>query len=105
MRLSTFLENNILLSSNQFGFRKKYSTIHPLIHFVNHITDALNSKKHSLAIFCDLRKAFDTVDHTILIKKLYQIGVRGRALDWFRSSLSNRKQFISLNGTHSAKMV
>ena len=60
--LTIFLENNNLLSNSQFGFRKSRSTIHPIMHFVNNVTKALNRKQHSMAIFCDLRKAFDTVD-------------------------------------------
>ena len=52
IRLTTFLENNKLISKYQFGFRKSHSTIHPLIHFVNGITDALNKKQHTIAIFC-----------------------------------------------------
>jgi sarcosine oxidase/L-pipecolate oxidase len=61
------LESNNLLSSFQFGFRKAHSTLHPLVKFLNKITENLNTKKHTLAIFCDLRKAFDTVDHQILL--------------------------------------
>ena len=68
-RLSTYLENNNLLSPQQFGFRKAHSTVHPLSLFINQISDALNKKNHAIAIFCDLKKAFDTVNHSILIKK------------------------------------
>ena len=67
-RLSTYLENNNLLSPQQFGFRKAHSTVHPLSLFINQISDALNKKNHAIAIFCDLKKAFDTVNHSILIK-------------------------------------
>jgi hypothetical protein len=101
IRLTHFLETNNLLSNRQFGFRKNHSTLHPLTHFVNNISEALNKKKHCISIFCDLRKAFDTVDHDILIKKLFQIGVRGTAHSWFRSYLSNRKQFVHVNNVQS----
>ena len=67
-RLTSFLETNNLINSNQFGFRKKHSTFHPIIHLLNNVTTASNSNKYSIAIFCDLRKAFDTVDKEILLK-------------------------------------
>jgi hypothetical protein len=99
MRLSLYLEIRSILSPNQFGFRKGHSTTHPLVHFMNHISTASNEKKHTIAIFCDLRKAFDTVDHNILFKKLYKLGVRCVELDWFKHYLHNRKQFVSVDGT------
>ena len=69
LRLTPFLESNDLISRFQFGFRKSHSTLHPIIHFQNFITRAFNNKEHAIAIFCDLRKAFDTVSHPILLKK------------------------------------
>jgi hypothetical protein len=69
-RLTDFLETNNLLSATQFGFRKEHSTLHPLIHFLNFVSNSNNKKEYAMAIFCDLRKAFDTVDHNILLKKL-----------------------------------
>jgi hypothetical protein len=68
-RLTKFLESNKLISKHQFGFRKKHSTVHPILHLLNEVTEASSRKKYTLAIFCDLRKAFDTCDHNILIKK------------------------------------
>ena len=100
-RLTYFLESNNLLCQEQFGFRKSHSTLHPLVHFLNKISEAKNLNKHSIAIFCDLRKAFDTVDHKILLKKLYNLGVRGIELKWFENYLANRKQFVQLNGKTS----
>jgi len=70
VRLCSFLETNKILSKWQFGFRSNHSTVHPLVHFLNNITDSLNTKKHSIAIFCDLKKAFDTCDRNILLNKL-----------------------------------
>jgi len=59
------------------------------------------TKLFTIAIFCDLQKAFDTVDHTILLKKLCSIGVRGIELHWFKNYLSNRKQFVNIDGINS----
>ncbi len=101
-RLVLFLETNDLLTANQFGFRKKHSTIHPMVQFTNFISNALNKKEHAIALFCDLRKAFDTVDHDILIKKLKKIGIKGTALLWFTDYLKNRMQFVNLNGKTSS---
>jgi len=101
-RLTHFLESHNLISQNQFGFRKGHSTIHPLILFVNNLTSALNKKEHSIAIFCDLRKAFDTVNHQILLQKLANLGVRGVELLWFKNYLAGRKQFVSVGGSGSS---
>jgi hypothetical protein len=65
---------------------------------MNFVSEALNKKESAIAIFCDLRKAFDTVNHSILLRKLHKIGIRGVALEWFKNYLSGRKQFVHLNG-------
>ena len=101
-RLCSYLERYNLLSSSQFGFRTGHSTIHPMIHFTNHVAKALNDKEHTIAIFCDLRKAFDSCNHQILLSKLARIGVRGAPLEWFANYLLDRKQFVSVNGVDSS---
>ena len=100
-RLSSFLNTCNILSEWQFGFRPHHSTIHPMIHLTNFLSNAINEKKHSLAIFCDLRKAFDCCDHSILLAKLHKYGIRGAELSWFESYLSDRKQFVMINGKNS----
>ena len=102
LRIMSFLNNNDILSKWQFGFRSGHSTAHPMVHFLNKITDALNNKKHTIAIFCDLKKAFDTCDHQILLSKLKKYGVDGSELDWFKSYLTNRKQFVSVGSCSSS---
>jgi hypothetical protein len=96
-RLHKYLNINNLISSNQFGFRAKHSTVHPMFKLLNSAANAINSKKIFLVIFCDLRKAFDTCDINILLKKLSKLGIQGLELAWFKSYLSNRKQFVSID--------
>ena len=75
-RLSIHIENNNLLSNMQYGFRRDHATVHPMLHFINHISTALEKKEHTVAIFCDLRKAFDCVNHNILLTKLEKMGIK-----------------------------
>ena len=100
-RLTNFLDTNNLITSSQFGFRKNHSTVHPLVHFLNFVSTSLDKKEHSIAIFCDLRKAFDTVDPGILLSKLKKMGIRGVELLWFQDYLTNRKQLVHINGSNS----
>jgi hypothetical protein len=79
-RLTKYLNVNNLISPNQFGFRAKHSTVHPMFNLVNSAAKALNNKKVFLVMFCDLRKAFDTCDHSILLKKLHKLGIHGTEL-------------------------
>ncbi len=101
-RLTNYLENNNILSPSQFGFRKNHATIHPMTLLDNFVSEALNNKKYALAIFCDLRKAFDTVNHTILLSKLEKLGIKNQELCWFENYLSNRWQFVSVGGVCSS---
>ena len=103
LRLTAFLESNALISPFQFGFRS-HSTLHPIMHFQNFITQSFNNKEHALAIFCDLRKAFDTVPNHLLLKKLSKLGIRGTNLLWFKSYLSGRRQFVHIGGVSSSML-
>jgi len=87
-KLISFLEENYLLCKNQFGFRTSHSTTHPMMLLLNKLTSALNKIKHSLIMFCDLKKAFDTCDHDILLLKMYNIGIRNNELLWFKNYLT-----------------
>ena len=82
----------------QFGFRKKHSTNHALIEITETIRKALDDKKYACGIFIDLQKAFDTVNHSILVNKLEYYGIRGVGNNWFESYLSNRLQYVSIQG-------
>ena len=79
-------------------------TSHALISLTKKIRDALDQNEFACGVFIDLKKAFDTVDHDILLKKLEYYGMRGLTNDWFRSYLTDQKQFVSINGHNSNEM-
>ena len=103
-RLYGFFSSNGTLNKNQFGFRKGHSTSHAINYSVHHIEKARREGKHVLGIFIDLSKAFDTIDHNILLKKLENYGIRGVPLQLIKSYLSDRKQHVSILGEISANL-
>ena len=104
-RIYSFLEKYELLYSLQFGFRTQYSTTHALIHMTETIRAALDSGQVTCGIFVDFQKAFDTVNHEILLSKLEHYGFRGVINDWFRSYLTDRKQKVVINGFESQNKI
>ena len=100
-RLYEFFEDNNILYEFQFGFRKKMSTAHSLVEITEEIKESIDNGKFGCGIFIDLKKAFDTVNHKILLTKLEHYGVRGALLKWFESYLTNRKQYVYHNGIAS----
>ena len=100
-RTYSFLNRNNVLYNYQFGFRRSFSTSHALMSISQSIYDALDKGNFACALFIDLEKAFDTVDHSILSAKLLHYGIRGTALNLFSSYLKNRKQFVSVSGANS----
>ena len=94
--------SNSVFSDSQFGFRQKHSTVHAILQFINHVASATDDHCHTLGTFLDLSKAFDTIDHQILLYKLSHYGIRGRALEWFKSYLKGRTQFVSIKGINSS---
>ena len=101
--ITDFIEENGLFYSNQFGFRKSHGTNHAIIYLVEKVSKALDTGQFVIGVFLDLRKAFDTVNHDILIKKLESYGIRGNILNWLKSYLSNRTQYVHYNGYDSDK--
>ena len=90
------IENNNLYSK-QFGFQNDHSTDHDVVQLVDQITESFENNKYTLGVFIDLSKAFDTVDHSILLKKLELYGITDRNHGWLKSYLSNRRQFVQIN--------
>ena len=100
-RVYQFLTENNIIYDLQFGFRQNFSTTHALINLTENIRQAPDDEYIGCGIFVDLQKAFDTVDHEILLSKLNHYGIRGVSNDWFRSYLSDRQQYVSINGYDS----
>ena len=100
-RVITFLDRYNILDQNQFGFGQKHSSHHALITLVDKIRKSLDHGDIVIGIFFDLKKAFDTVDHNILIKKLYYYGICGNIIKWLDSYLTDRKQYVYFQGKKS----
>jgi hypothetical protein len=100
-RIVTFMETHDSFYEMQYGFRSGRSCEHALLSAQNILLSNLNKNQISLLLLIDFSKAFDMVDHSILLKKLEHYGIRGIALQWLKSYLSNREQFVSVNGKDS----
>jgi hypothetical protein len=101
LQLSDYLEREKIISDLQFGFRQDRSTSHAFFEFTKHISTEIGDGRRVLVTFLDLAKAFDSIDRLKLILKLQYIGVR--SLEWFKSYLENRLQYVSINGSDSDK--
>ena len=97
-QLYDYLVQNKILYKKQFGFQNKHSTDHAVIQLTDEILKSFDQNLFTLGVFIDLSKAFDTVDHNILIKKLE---LENNNLKFFKSYLSDRKQRVSFKNTHS----
>ena len=101
-KLFNFLDINNTLFSSQYGFRKNHSTVNAVTELVSHVIKAMDRKENTIGVFLDLSKAFDTVNHNIMLRKLEFYGIRGIALQWFKHYLSGRKQYVMFNNTQSS---
>lgn len=95
-RVMNFLETFSILTKHQHGFRNKYSASTAVNAVAEKVNQALNGNNIVVGIFLDIRKAFDSVNHSILLQKLERYGFRGPAINFFRSYLSDRKQFVQI---------
>ena len=96
-RIIKFIEKHELLHNSQYGFRSKRSCEHAILELVGNVLDSKNAKQHSCALFLNLSKAFDTLNHQILLDKLDKYGIRGNCNTWFRSYLKDRKLQCKIN--------
>jgi hypothetical protein len=103
-RLIEFLKKNKILYQLQFGFRDNHSSEMAIIKLMERIIGALERGHFMVGIFLDFSKAFDTVNHEILLSKLSKYGIRGTANLWVQSYLKDRQQYCYLNGHKSKKL-
>ena len=96
-RLYNHLLKQNILYCKQFGFQQGHSTEHAILQLIDQVNDNFEKNYFNLGVFIDLSKAFDTVDHQILIYKLKNYGIEGNNLNWFKNYLQNRKQYLILN--------
>ena len=102
-QLTRFLETNNILYKHQYGFRSQHDCQQPLVFFTEKVRPSLDIENncYSIAVFIDMKKAFDTIPFNHLISKLEFYGVQGAALKWFNSYLYGRQQCVEINGCRS----
>lgn len=104
-QLQSFLDKNKILFKYQFGFRKKHSTEQAILEITETLKNNIDNKLVTCGLFLDFSKAFDTVNHKILLSKLNRYGIRGNALSWFTNYLQNRQQYVKIDNYESTKLT
>ena len=101
-QLYKYFQDNDLFYTHQYGFRTQHSTELASNELIDLIYKDLDDKKNPIVVYMDLSKAFDTLDHKMLISKLKYYGIQGAALTWFTNYLENRQQYVEVNGHKSS---
>ena len=96
-----FLTHNKILYDRQYGFRPARSTTDAITEFTTDALPCLDKRENCISVYLDLSKAFDTINHNIMLSKLEYYGIRGKTLEWLKSYLANRRQYVDYRGTHS----
>jgi hypothetical protein len=104
IRLTKYIDQEKILSSRQYGFRKNHSTCKALFDFLDEVYQSIERKENVVGVFADLSRAFDTVCHDLLLKKLFDMGVDGIALCWMTSYLENRHQRVEIKSDRGVGM-
>ena len=100
-KIMNFLLSTDFFQGSQFGFLKGRSTSHAVLEAVDYASRAINSNEFCVGIFLDVKKAYDCVDHSVLLSKLENAGIRGVPLEWFKSFISGRRFKLPLDGIWS----
>ena len=104
-RLSCFLEKHNFFSKFRFGFRENHSTELAVSYLVSEIANTMENGFITIGIFLDLSKAFDTINHQILLTKLHHYGIKGNVLNWFASYLLNQQQYSEYGNAKSSSQI
>ena len=104
-QLISYVEKYKILFEFQYGFRKGKSTTLSIIEITENLKKAVDDNLFTCGVFLDFSKAFDTVNHEILITKMEKYGIRGNPLKWFTSYLTNRQQYVSIQNVISSKKI
>lgn len=103
-RLENFMESQNLLNDQQYGFRSNRSTSMAVMELIDKISTKTENKEYTVGLFIDLKKAFDTIDHRLLLRKLNRYGIRGVANSWLKQYLKNRTQYVQIKNNKSELM-
>ena len=102
-QLLFYVEKHNILFNYQFGFRKGYSTEYAILETIENLKTAIDENRITCGIFLDFSKAFDTINHNILLAKMNKYGIRGLPLEWFLRYLKERKQYGKIGNNESSQ--
>ena len=103
-RLMDFLTKHSTINNHQYGFRNKHSTFTAILELTNKILDSFEKNEFTIGTFIDLKKAFDTVNHCILLDKLNFYGIQGTSFNWMHSYLLSRSQYVQIDSWKSPRL-